>query len=226
MGERDIFFCVVRMTGDRAQQLKDLYAEIHAWASRDDPELVPTCFVERSLDAKVVLVGQALAQDTQRLSGLPYTFPDGSSSGGGRQLSDFLGGFGHSIDPSSNLAYAHSIDLVPRFPGRKPGGGGDIKPSKREIEFCEPWLRREIEIVSPKAVVLLGALPTRSFLQPCAGVRIAKLEDVAGQAIPASVGSLEVTMFPVYHPSGAWQFPAQAPQAFAAASEGIRRLLL
>ena len=113
----------------------------------------------------------------------------------GRQLSDFLGGFGHSIDPSSNLAYAHSIDLVPRFPGRKPNGGGDIKPSKREIEFCEPWLRREIEIVSPKAVVLLGALPTRSFLQPCAGVRIAKLEDVAGQAIPASVGSLEVTMF-------------------------------
>jgi uracil-DNA glycosylase family 4 len=213
------------MTADREQQLKDLYAEGHAWASRDDPELVPRRFVERSLDAEVVLIGQALAQDTQRLSGLPYTFRDGSSSGGGRQLSEFLEQLGHSIDPSSNLAYAHSIDLVPRFPGRKQAGAGDIKPSKREIEFCARWLRREIEIVSPKAVVLLGALPTRSFLERCAGVRIAKLEDVAGQAVPASVGSLRVTAFPVYHPSGAWQFPAQAPQAFAAAADGIRRVL-
>jgi uracil-DNA glycosylase len=149
------------MTADRVQQLRDLYTEIHAWASHDDAELVPRQLVERSLDAEVVLVGQALAQDTQRLSGLPYFFPDGNPSGGGRQLAAFLGRFGHSIDPKSDLAFAHSVDLVPRFPGCKPAGSGDIKPSLREIKFCAPWLQTEIEIVSPK-----GRSPPRCTPEP------------------------------------------------------------
>ena len=210
---------------DRLLDLKNLYDEIHRWASEDDPDLVPRTVVERSLDADVVLVGQALAQSTQRLSGLPYTYPGGRASGGGRELAEFLGQFGHSLVPSSPLRYAHSIDLVPLFPGRKPRGSGDKKPTTGQIRECRPWVERELVIIRPRAVVLLGALPAAAFLNAYAGVAVGKLEDVAGQAFETSVRGVDLTAFPIYHPSGAWQFPTKAPAAAQSATTAIRELL-
>ncbi|MEJ7787213.1 MAG: uracil-DNA glycosylase family protein [Solirubrobacteraceae bacterium] len=213
------------MSTSRRQQLHELYDEIHEWASGDDPELVPRRVIDRSLDAEVMLVGQALARDTQRLSGLPYTFPNGEPSGGGRELARFLGRFDHSIDPDTKARYAHSTDLVPRFPGRKPSGSGDKKPTTNEIAHCAPWLDRETEIIAPRVVVLLGALPTRFFLERHAGQHAAKLREVAGTEIPVSIEATRAAAFPVYHPSGAWQFPRQAPAAFERAAQAIRTTL-
>jgi uracil-DNA glycosylase len=209
----------------RLRELRELYDEIHRWASRTDPQLVPRAVVEQSLAAEVVLVGQALAKDTQRLSGLPYTFPDGRPSGGGRELAAFLAQFGHSIVPSSPLRYAHSIDLVPMFPGRKTTGSGDKKPTRREIADCRPWIERELAIIQPRVVVLLGGLPASAFLEHYAGVSVGRLGEVAGRAFDVSVEGLSFAACPIYHPSGAWQFPGKAPAAARAAVQAIRQLL-
>ena len=36
------------------------------------------------------------------------------------------------------------------------------KPSEREIEACEPWLEREIDLLAPALIVALGATAARA----------------------------------------------------------------
>ena len=63
--------------------------------------------------------------DTQRRSGLPYTYPDGALSPTGQALDQFLGRMGSTIDAAGTLPYPYSSDIVQRYPGRGACGGGD-----------------------------------------------------------------------------------------------------
>ncbi len=206
-------------------RLRALYNEIHRWASQHDPDQVPRRVVPEALDSEIVLIGSALARDTQRLSGLPYTHPDGRLSRGGRVLDDFLSRFGHSIDPSTNRRYAYSTDLLPRFPGRESSGMGNVEPSSSEIAECAHWLEAELQITAPKVVLLLGVIAARGFLGRSAGVTVGRLEDVAGQRHDCFIAGREMAVFPVYQPSWAWQRPAKSSAAFATVSAQVRALL-
>jgi uracil-DNA glycosylase family 4 len=209
----------------KAESLRSLYAEIHAWASAGDAELVPRRLVERAANSEVIVIGQALALGTQRLSGFPYMLPSGRLSGGGKNLDRFLQPFGYTIDPNRPEHYAYSTDLVPRFPGRNAKGTGDLKPTPSEIAQCASWIEQEIQVVAPTVVVTLGALPSRSFLSRYGKAPSTKLEDMVGRAWGCEVASMRVDAFAVYHPSGAWRFPHKAPQAFEFASGAISSLL-
>lgn len=170
------------------------------------------------MDADVFLVGQALGRDTQRLSGHPYTFPGGPPhqlSRGGTLLNTWLSEIGCTIDPEcGSRRYAYHADLHPGFPGRA-NGSGDIVPTAEQTGGASAWLRDELEIVRPGIIICLGKEASCGILGTYAGVGVTKLKQATGSTWIGAIGPAPVRIFAVYHPSGAWQFPAPAAEAWA-----------
>jgi len=172
---------MIRPTGDRLSllsandegiaRIERLYAEVFACTTcigvtgcqiTADPDRVRRRVLARALNSKVFVIGQALSKNSQRKSGLPYVLANGRLSQTGRKLDAFLGSFGYTIDPNSERWYAYSSDLIQHYPGKDKDG--DRRPTIAERDNCSAWLRRELELVRPKVVILLGELPSRDFL--------------------------------------------------------------
>jgi DNA polymerase len=74
---------------------------------------------------------------------------------------------------------------------------GNRTPRKEEIETCLPYLHRQIEIVRPDIIVLLGGVATSSLIGPW------KLSDAHGRFYEANGDAYFIT----YHPAAALRFP-------------------
>ncbi len=184
-----------------------LYREIHrctacigapGCAIQLDPKRVRRKLIPESLTSDVFVVGQSLGPRTQRKSGIPYLLPTGKLSATGRRLDQFLATFGYSIDAGSGRRYAYSSDLVQHYPGKL--GQGDRRPTKAGRDNCARWLRRELALVRPKVVILLGELATRDFLARYAPSTSAKVRGWGGPS-RCSVGSCQVLAFAIPHPA-------------------------
>lgn len=99
-------------------------------------------FAGGKLDADVAVIGGISSADDDR-EGMPFA---GQS---GQMLARMLGGIG--LDSAEVLAF----NLIP---WRTPG---DRAPTVREVEICMPFGLRMLELVRPKAVLVLGNLPVR-----------------------------------------------------------------
>jgi uracil-DNA glycosylase family 4 len=196
----------VPSAGIRVRELGTLYNEIYRCTAcmgvpgcriREDPERVLRRVVPGAVRSEVFLVGQALGGRTQRRSGLPYCFPDHTLSPAGRRLNVFLRSVGYSIDPHTSLRYAYSSDVIQRYPGRR--GNGDRQPSKGERDMCALWLKRELALVRPKVVVLLGSVAARDFLERY-GTTPMELSVVGwGKPHECNVGGRRLVAVPVPH---------------------------
>lgn len=205
----------------RVLELEALYREIYDHYGRRDPELVLRVIIEASLRSRIVLLGQALAKDTQRLSGLPYCFPPASNprlSKGGRTLDEFLARFGYTIDPKiDERQYAHHTDLAHYFPGKKTKGSGDPVPAAGEVEHDREWFERELAIIKPSVVVALGKEPALEFARRYLGRDYSKLSDVPVEPMTTEVRGLNLEFLAVHHPSGAYQHPSSVDRYVQAA---------
>ena len=101
----------------------------------------------------MVLVGEQPGHE-EDLQGKPFVGP------AGRVLEEALGSAG--ID----RAQTYVTNVVKHFKW-VPRGKRRIheKPSAREIAACRPWLEKEIELVSPKVLVCLGATAAQALLR-------------------------------------------------------------
>jgi len=104
----------------------------------------------------VMIIGQSLANRTQRLSGLPYRFPDGRLSQTGQRLNDFLASIGCGIES------VYLTDVVKCYQGKK--GKNDREPASLEIDHCSRWLMSELIILEPEVVITLGKIAERCYL--------------------------------------------------------------
>src|SRR5438445_11076419 len=111
-----------------------------------------TVFGEGAAGARVMLVGEQPG-DQEDQQGRPFVGP------AGRILDEALAEAG--IDRS--LAYV--TNAVKHFKW-EPKGKRRIhaKPTWTELAACRPWLDAEIEAVSPRAIVCLGATAAQSLL--------------------------------------------------------------
>jgi uracil-DNA glycosylase len=50
------------------------------------------------------------------------------------------------------------------FPGKAPSGNGDRQPSPAEVALCRPFLEREIAVLDPKLLLLVGKMAIDAFL--------------------------------------------------------------
>ena len=117
-----------------------------------------TVFGEGPAKAELMLVGEQPG-DREDREGEPFVGPAGALL---RHVLDDAG-----IDPEAT----YITNAVKHFKWR-PRGKRRLHQTPRvgEIEACKPWVEAEIEAVSPRALVALGATAARSLFGP--GIKV------------------------------------------------------
>lgn len=92
------------------------------------------------------------------------------------------------------------VMLVNALPWRPPG---NRSPYAAEMEICKPFLERQIELCSPKAVLILGNFATRYLLDGNAAIHLAR-----GQWRDLKAGDYLVPSLPSLHPQDLLLAPA------------------
>jgi DNA polymerase len=83
----------------------------------------------------------------------------------------------------------------------RPPGNRDPVPDEKEA--CEPYLFRQVELIRPKVIATLGNHATKQLSGKETGIT-----RVHGTEQPLKVGSLDVLLYPLYHPAAALYTPA------------------
>jgi uracil-DNA glycosylase family 4 len=120
--------------------------------------------------------------------------------------------------------HAYHADLHPGFPGRR-DRGGDVTPSSSQIDAGAAWLRREITLVRPKAIIALGKEPAIELLARYAGAHRRRLGEITGQRWHVDIDGLPLAVFAAYHPSGVFQFPRESDAAWNFLADQLGELL-
>ena len=109
----------------------------------------------------------------------------------GKLLDKLLGG----IDLERSQVYIANVIKC------RPPGNRDPVPDEKES--CEPYLFRQVELIRPKVVATLGNHATKQLSGKETGIT-----RVHGQEQRLKVGSLDVVLYPLYHPAAALYTPA------------------
>ncbi len=109
----------------------------------------------------------------------------------GRRLFAWLERIG--IDERSFRQQVYMTAVTKCYPGPSAGGHGDRLPSAAERALCRPFLDRQVRLVNPSLVILVGRLAIETFMGK---MRLA-------EAIGRSFELDERRWLPLPHPSGA-----------------------
>jgi len=164
------------LTCETLDQLR--YAMEHATGCDLIKAATHTVFSGGNPDADVMLIGEAPGADEDRL-GEPFV---GQS---GQLLDVILATIG--LDRTS----IYIGNIIPwRPPGNRP-------PTAAEIVYCLPFIKRHIELVSPKILILLGGVAVKTLLNRNDG--ILKLR---GEILEYTTnGGSTIAAMPTLHPS-------------------------
>ena len=102
-----------------------------------------------------MLIGQAPGPVTDR-KGYHFAGP------AGRVLERWLSQAGFPEGYFRQHVYLTSLTRC--FPGKAASGQGDRPPSAAEIALCRPFLDRELQLVQPRVVLLVGKMAIDAFL--------------------------------------------------------------
>ncbi len=125
-------------------------------------------------EAPVVIVGEAPGEEDDR-KGLPFVGP------AGELLTKMLVAI--DLDRSKDVFITNVLKCRP--PGNR-------NPESSEIQACNPVFQRQIEIIAPKAILLLGRVAAQEVLKTSEGVRELREKTHDYNGIPCTV---------TYHPS-------------------------
>jgi uracil-DNA glycosylase family 4 len=188
----------------RRRQLEILHAEIAACHL-----CVDAGYIEQSSGAagcrgrigdRLMLIGQAPGHlSVER--GFPFAGP------GGRVLASWLRRAGYTEETLHSHIYLSALTKCD--PGKNPSGSGDRRPSLKEQALCRPFLLRELELLRPSAILLVGSMAIDAFL----GTQ--RLGNVIGKQYLSN----GVRLLPLPHPSGVsrWLNSREHQQQLAAA---------
>jgi DNA polymerase len=169
----------VRVTG-LAQALS--LAELEAMASAfDGCALKRTakslCFARGREDARLMLIGEAPGRD-EDLRGKPFV------GRAGQLLDRMLAAIG--------LGEEH-VYITNTVYWRPPG---NRTPTPAEVEACAPFLARQIELLSPEVIVLLGGAAANTILGVTEGIM-----RLRGKWLSYACASRDIATLPTLHPA-------------------------
>jgi uracil-DNA glycosylase len=151
-------------------------------------------------DARVMLIGQAPG-NTEVTAQRPF------NAGSGRRLFQWLGEAGWDEDEFRDTAYMTAVTKC--YPGTNASGKGDRVPSRAEQALCRPFLEREIRLIDPFLLILVGGLAIK-LLYP-ANARLDELIGTAAYFPPGAMGDpLNFNLAEATIISGVEALPAQA----------------
>jgi len=147
-------------------------------------------FADGNPNARVMFVGEAPGKDEDR-EGLPFV------GRAGQLLDRMLAAIG--LDRQQ--AYIANI-----IPWRPPG---NRTPTPQEMELCLPFIRRQIELVNPDVLVLLGGSSSAALTGAKDG--ILKLR---GRWLELDTGARTIKTLPTLHPAYLLRTPSQKKLAW------------
>jgi uracil-DNA glycosylase family 4 len=103
----------------------------------------------------MLLIGQAPGSVTDR-KGYHFAGP------AGRFLELWLERAG--FPPGYFRQHVYLSSLTRCFPGKSPSGNGDRPPSRAEIDLCRRFLERELDLIQPGVVLLVGKMAIDAFV--------------------------------------------------------------
>ena len=137
------------------------------------------------IDAKIMFIGEAPGAD-EEINGEPFVGP------AGQLLTKMISGMGLKREETY---IGNIMNWRPQLPNRDGGDQmGNRPPDAEEMAYCLPFLRAQIEVVSPQVIVALGATAARGLLGLDA---FRTLGEVRGKWHEFAKSPLMVT----YHPS-------------------------
>lgn len=132
-------------------------------------------FGEGNAKARLMLIGEGPGADEDRL-GRPFV------GRAGQLLDKILEAI--ELERFTHTYIANVVKCRP--PGNR-------VPHREEVEMCRPWLLRQIELVSPGIIVLLGSTALQNLISP--GARITAMR---GRWLVSKSG---IKIMPTYHPA-------------------------
>lgn len=173
---------------ERQRALERLQAEIGACRACETAGYLacarPLARTRGPVGARLMIVGQAPGRLTIK-RGIMFGGPSGEALERWLTLAGFA--------PGALRREVYLSALTRCDPGRGAGAGkGDRKPSAAEVALCRPWLERELALVRPRAILLVGGMAIEAYIGRAA------LSDVVGSVVKRD----GVALFPLPHPSG------------------------
>lgn len=108
------------------------------------------------------------------------------------------------------------------FPG-KGTGGGDRRPSRAEVDLCSSHLDRQLALIKPELLILVGGLAHDRFLPGRSlDTLVGRLFDASGREVSGKTVPRPV-LVPLPHPSGASRW-LNAVENRALLDRALRRL--
>ena len=135
------------------------------------------CFARGREDARIMLIGEAPGRD-EDLQGKPFV------GRAGQLLDRMLAAIG--------LAEEH-IYITNTVYWRPPG---NRTPTPEEVEACAPFLARQIELLSPDVLVLLGGAAVRNILGVAEGIM-----RLRGKWLSYACAGRDIATLPTLHPA-------------------------
>jgi uracil-DNA glycosylase family 4 len=172
---------------ERREELKAVWQQ--ARTCTKCPQLAATrttvVFGSGNADADLMFVGEAPGANEDR-QGLPFV------GQAGRLLDTLLGEIGFT---RGDVFIANVLKCRP--PGNR-------DPLPQEIDACQDYLFRQLELIAPRVVCTLGNFATK-LLRADPGTGITRLH---GREEVRRLGPLTVRLYPLYHPAAALYTPA------------------
>ncbi len=147
-------------------------------------------FADGNPQAKIMLIGEAPGREEDE-QGLPFV---GRS---GHLLDKMLAAIG--LD--RNSVYITNV-VAWRPPGNR-------TPTPQETEICRPFVERQIELVAPQVLVLLGSPAAKTILNTQVGIT-----QIRGRWAKVTLGGQEIDAMPTLHPAYLLRQPAQKKLAW------------
>ena len=142
-------------------------------------------FSDGNKSSQIMLIGEAPGHD-EDVQGKPFV---GRS---GKLLNKML----EAIGLSRETVYIANI-----VPWRPPN---NRRPTEEEINICLPFIRKHIELIAPKVLMLLGSTATYALLRNKEGIT-----KIRGKWVDMEFGKLTVPTLPSFHPAFLLRQPAQ-----------------
>ena len=142
-------------------------------------------FSDGNPKSEIMLIGEAPGHD-EDIQGKPFV---GRS---GKLLDKML----EAIELNREKVYIANI-----IPWRPPS---NRRPTDEEIEICLPFIKKHIELIKPKALMLLGSTATFALLKNTEGIT-----KIRGKWVDLNLNSISVPTLPTFHPAFLLRQPAQ-----------------
>ncbi len=176
---------LVTSTTERREQLKAVYEEARGCLRCPLHQTRTTVvFGAGNADAELMFIGEAPGANEDRL-GLPFV------GQAGKLLDKLLGEIGME---RGDVFVANTVKCRP--PDNR-------DPHPREIESCQGYLRRQVDLIEPSVICTLGNFSTKLLRGETTG--ISRLHGCEETRV---IGTRAVRLYPLYHPAAALYTPA------------------